>query len=578
MSPYPSSSDSFPLKKKFVIGKAPEALPRRRVKFAVEEDVDSRALATLDRLGRIRTALTNYLARKDIKSKNRKRMVRKLGALNKVQVALTKVLEKAKERGEKVPRRIIKRTMSIIDKRVRRISENRPAQIAYKRYLRALRERAFAQSSISPQTLVGLFSLLHNGGSSKGYKDHMGESLDRFGGRRAMVKIKDKGGEIFIVRRTGDSLKLTHITHDTRKVPGKFVITAEGKKIQRNKYIRTREKKELVVRFKIIGGKWVIFDKAGKRIQKAPKMRYALSGLHDEGLTVAVRGKGEEIARGPKISKAPKKRKREKPVIAVTPVPLKFPGKKSERPMVVTGKSPKIPTAPKVEQPEVKISGLKPEQTAKIVAARAKFIRVLEDPKASPYEIRSAFGVFLSKLPLGIKLLGMKKTLHPKTYSHILRIIYGNNEREIIAKLPISDKERFARIMSKVVVPQEAFKINSGAERSALRMRIDDMILYIKGFTARVARQIISDHKDDPKWRGKSPAEKGKKGANLVFGLIRNLKKLSAKLERGKDVPAKELAVAFSVFRPSGKAHKKYLAKVLPKVKTLKKEKPIKTV
>jgi len=555
-----------------------EALPRRRVKSAVaEEDVDSRVLATLDKLGRIRTALTNYLARKDIKGKNRKRMERKLRVLSKAQAALTKVLKKAKERGKKVPRRIIRKTMAIIDKRVRRISEKRPAQIAYKRHLRALREGAFAQPSISPQTLVGLFSLLPNGGSSKGYKDHRGESLDRLGGRKARMKIKDEGGEIFIIRHIGSGLKLTHITHDTRKVPGKFVITEEGNKIQRNKYIRTREKKELVVRFKIIGGKWAVFDKAGKQIQKEPKMYTALTGLHDEGLTVAARGKGEEIARGPEIAKAPEKRKKEKPVVAVAPAPLKFPGKKSKRPMVTIAKLPKMPTAPKVEQPKVKISGLKPEQIAKIVEARAKFIRVLEDPKAFPREIRSGFEVFLSVLPLGIKLLGMKKTLHPKTYSHILRIIYSNNESEIIAKLPISDKERFARMMSKVV-PQEAFKFTTGAELSALRTRIDDMIIYFKGFTARVARQIISDHKDDPKWRGKSPAEKGKKAANLVLGLIRNLEKLSAKLERGKDVPAKELAVAFSVFRPDGKAHREYLAKVLPKVKTSKKEKPTKTV
>lgn len=671
MNTYYSSNDSFLFRERFFIGKVParrEALPRRRVKPAVaEEDVNSRALAILDKFGRIRTALTNYLARKDIKSKNRKRVERKLEALNKAQVVLTKALEKAKERGKKVPRRIIRRTMRVIERHITKIPYRRPAQSAYRRHLRALRKRAFAQSSISPQTLVGLFSLLPDGGSSKGYKDHRGESLDRFGGKKAIIKIKDKGGEIFIVRRIGSSLKLTRIAHDTRKVPGKFVITAEGKKIQRNKYIRTREKKELVVRFKIIGGKWAVFDKAGKRIQKASKMHkapkmHALAGIHDEGLTVAARGKGEEIARGPEIAKAPGKRKREKPVTTATPVPLKLPGKKPERPMVAIGKLPKppeikiagitltpeqtakivavriklretlakqevktseiqrdcevmlrklpkgtlltdvnggvlsskafnyllkyiyggdarkieaklqkMPTAPKVEQPKVKISGLKPKQIAKIVEARTKFIRVLGNPKASPHEIRSGFEVFLSKLPSGIKLLGMKKTLHPKTYDHILRIIYGKNESEIIAKLPISDKERFARIMSKVVVPQKAFKITTGEKLSAFQTRIDEMIIYLKGFTARVARQIISDHKDDPKWREKSPSEKGKKAANLVLGLIRNLEKLSAKLERGKDVPAKELAVAFSIFRPGGKAHREYLAKVLPKVKTPKK-------
>jgi hypothetical protein len=254
MNIYYSSNDSFSFKERFFIGKVSagrETLLRGRVKPAVaEEDVDSRALAVLDKLGRIRTALTNYLARKDIKSKNRKRVERKLETLNKAQVALTKALEKVKERGKKTPRRIIRRTMTVINKRVRRISEKRPAHIAYSRYLRALRERAFTH--MSPQTLVGLFSLLHNGGSSKGYKDHMGESLDRFGGKRARVKIKDKGGEMSIVRRMGSSLKLTRITHDTRKVPGRFVITPEGKKIQRNKYIRTRKEEKLVVGFKII--------------------------------------------------------------------------------------------------------------------------------------------------------------------------------------------------------------------------------------------------------------------------------------------------------------------------------------
>ena len=70
MNTYYSSNDSFLFKERFFIGKVSakrEALPRRRVKpTVVKEDVNSRALVVLDKFGRIRTALTNYLARKEV--------------------------------------------------------------------------------------------------------------------------------------------------------------------------------------------------------------------------------------------------------------------------------------------------------------------------------------------------------------------------------------------------------------------------------------------------------------------------------------------------------------------------------